>query len=175
MTSISQISVAALADTAELVRLVNSAYRGDFSKKGWTTEADLLKGELRTDEASLNKLLSKPEAIILKYTDDEGLITGCVYLEKQNEKIYLGMLSVSPDKQARGIGKKLLSASEEYTKKMNCKSIIMNVISVRHELISWYERHGYKNNGDRKPFPVETKFGVPTQLLEFVVLEKIFK
>lgn len=163
-----------MADIPALVRLVNSAYRGEASTKGWTTEAHLLKGELRTDEMSVAKLLQKPGAVILKYADEAGLLTGCVYLEKQDKKMYLGMLSVSPDIQAKGIGKKLLSASEEHAKKQNCSSIIMNVISVRHELISWYERRGYQKNGEMKPFPVETKFGVPTQPLEFVVLEKIF-
>ncbi|MFI5134129.1 MAG: GNAT family N-acetyltransferase, partial [Chitinophagales bacterium] len=148
------------------------AYRGEASMKGWTTEAHLLKGELRTNELSVAELLQKPGAVILKYADEVESLTGCVYLEKQDKKMYLGMLSVSPDIQAKGIGKKLLSASEEHAKNQNCSSIIMNVISVRHELISWYERHGYQKNGEKKPFPVETKFGVPTQPLEFVVLEK---
>jgi GNAT superfamily N-acetyltransferase len=165
------IEVADINDIPGLVRLINSAYRGDASRKGWTTEADLLEGELRTDAASLNELMSKPGSRFLKFTDD-GVLQGCVHLQKQGEEMYLGMLSVSPDAQAKGVGKKFLAAAEEYAGKTGCSSIIMNVISVRHELINWYERHGYTRTGETKPFPVDTKFGTPKQPLEFIVLKK---
>jgi len=168
----SNIFFSSEADIPAIVSLANSAYRGDSSKKGWTTEAHLLEGELRTDTISLAQLLQKPEAAILKHLDDEGSITGCVYLEKQDKKIYLGLLSVSPDKQAKGIGKKLLVSAEEYARNQNCSSIIMNVISVRQDLISWYVRHGYHPTGETRPFPVDTRYGVPTQLLELIVLQK---
>ena len=174
MANLFTIAPVTTTDIPVLVSLINSAYRGDASRKGWTTEADLLTGELRTDERSVTELLQRPGATILKYYEADGLITGCVYLEKQKDKMYLGMLTVSPDAQAKGIGKKLLLASEEYAQTQNCNSIIMNVISARLELIAWYERHGYKKNGQRKPFPTDTKFGIPTQQLEFVVLEKEF-
>jgi hypothetical protein len=48
----------------------------------------------------------------------------------------------------------------------------MSVISARHELIDWYERKGYRKTGETKPFPVDDRFGIPTQPLEFVILEK---
>ena len=151
--------------------LVNSAYRGDASRKGWTTEADLLEGELRTDEPSLSQLLKNPNAVMLKFVSDDH-IAGCVYLEKQRFALYLGMLSVSPTAQAQGIGKKLLNAAEKYAQQQSCDSIVMTVISLRHELIDWYERHGYKRNGETKPFPENEKFGKARQPLQFVVLEK---
>jgi ribosomal protein S18 acetylase RimI-like enzyme len=138
-------------------------------KKGWTTEAHLLDGELRTDQETLDHLMYMGS--FLKYTEGNK-IQGCVYLQNQNEKLYLGMLSLSPDIQARGIGKKLLAASEKYAREKNCSSIIMNVISIRHELINWYERHGYKQTGEIKPFPADNKFGVPLTSLEFIVLKK---
>ena len=37
--------VASAADAPALVDLINSAYRGESSKAGWTTEADLLGGQ----------------------------------------------------------------------------------------------------------------------------------
>jgi len=163
--------MAGLNDIPELTMLVNSAYRGDASRKGWTTEADLLDGELRTDEPSLSQLLKNPDAVMLKFVSDDH-ITGCVYLEKRANALYLGMLSVSPIAQAQGIGKKLLNAAEEYAGQQGCHSIVMTVISVRHELIDWYERHGYKRNGETKPFPEDERFGKARRPLQFVVLEK---
>lgn len=158
-------------DIPVLVRLVNSAYRGEGSKKGWTTEADLLDGT-RTDEANIYDLINDPGAVILKCLNEEGGIIACVYLQKQQHKLYLGMLSVSPDLQGAGIGKILLAAAEEHAVKNECKSVFMTVISVRHELIAWYERHGYKKTGETKPFPVGEKFGIQKQPLELIVLEK---
>ena len=165
------ITAATINDIPELVALINSAYRGEVSRKGWTTEADLLDGELRTDEADLKELLNKTGSRFLKCTVD-GKIEGCVYLQKQADKMYLGMLSVSPAAQAGGIGKKFLSASEKIALEEGCHSIIMNVISTRHELINWYERHGYIQTGITNPFPADTKFGTPKLPIEFMVLEK---
>lgn len=164
------ITVAEKKDVPSLVKLVNSAYRGEDSKKGWTTEADLL-GGIRTDEDAMMKMVSRGDSVILKCLDKDQLI-GCVYLQKQDEKIYLGMLTVSPEIQAKGIGKKLLQAAEEYAQTQESTAITMTVISVRKELISWYERHGYKPTGARKPFPNDPRFGIQKQPLEFIVLEK---
>lgn len=84
------------------------------------------------------------------------------------------MLSVSPAAQAKGIGKELMLAAEAYARKQNCTSIFMKVISIRHELIAWYERKGFIKTGETEPFPDDHKFGVPTQELEFLILEKTF-
>ena len=142
------ITTADFDDIPELTTLVNSAYRGEASRKGWTTEADLLDGDLRTDGHSLSQLLKNPNAVMLKFVS-HAYITGCVYLEKQGSALYLGMLSVSPTAQAQGIGKKLLNAAEEFARQQGCQSVVMTVISLRYELIDWYERHGYKSNGDK--------------------------
>lgn len=160
------------ADIPLLVALLNSAYRGEGSKKGWTTEADLLTGPLRTDEESLKNVLQKDGATMLKAVNGSGIIVGCVFLHKQMNKLYLGMLAVSPELQAAGVGKKLLFSAEDHAKKMDCDTITMRVISVRDQLIAWYVRHGYHLTGERIPFPGEKNFGVPTQPLEFAILEK---
>lgn len=167
------VSIALKQDIPELVALINSAYRGDASKKGWTTEANLLKGDLRTDISTLTGLIENPQSVILKYTTAENVIAGSVYLEIQEKGLYLGMLTVSPQLQAAGIGRQLLVAAEEYAKENECPCIFMSVISVRHELIAWYERHGYTNSGETKPFPDDDRFGIPTQFLEFIIMEKI--
>lgn len=166
-----EISAAGISDIPQLLQLINSAYRGEDAKKGWTHESDLIDGAIRIDEASLKDLIQKPGAIILKY-ELSGKIVGCVFLEKNNRRLYLGMLSVSPQIQAQGIGKKLLKAADEYAAKMKCTMIEITVISVRKKLIAWYERHGFVSTGKRQPFPEDGKFGKPRQYLEFIYMEK---
>src|SRR6478609_4885431 len=165
------ITPATEKDIPALDILVNSAYRGEGSKKGWTTEADLLDG-LRTDPGSLLKIFQDPDAIILKYTGETG-IEGCVYLKKKKNALYLGMLTVSPELQAKGIGKQLLAAAETYAKQTGCPKITMTVISVRHELITWYKRHGYQPTGQTEAFPSDPAFGLPRLALFFIVMEKL--
>ncbi len=165
------ITKALINDIAALNKLVNSAYRGDTSKKGWTTEADLLDG-LRIDEETLQSYFDNPNITLLKNTDETGQITGCVYLELRQPKLYIGMFSVSPLQQGNGIGKKLLQAAEDYAKQLNCHTLTMTVISVRHELIDWYKRRGYLPTGEIQPFHVEKKFGIAKQHIELIVMEK---
>jgi ribosomal protein S18 acetylase RimI-like enzyme len=165
------ISPATINDIPTLVRLVNSAYRGDTSRKGWTTEANLL-GGLRTDKETLAGMMNKKDSVVLKYMDDSNTVIGCVYLQLAENKLYLGMLTVDPEIQSQGIGKKLLASATVYAQEHHCTAIFMTVISLRSELIAWYERHGYKKTGEKKPFPTDKKFGVATQPLEFIVLEK---
>jgi N-acetylglutamate synthase-like GNAT family acetyltransferase len=164
-------SKATLHDIPQLETLINSAYRGDSSKKGWTTEADLL-GGIRTDADSLEQMITKKDAVILQNLNENNILQGCVYLEKRQDKMYLGMLTVSPLQQAKGIGKQLLIEAEKYAKEQRCYMIEMTVISVRSELIVWYQKHGYKDTGETKPFPDDVKFGVPKQPLEFIVMKK---
>lgn len=171
MTSTLNIAPLDRNNIPELARLINSAYRGESSKKGWTTEADLL-GGMRTNETYLNELLQKPGATILTAKDAKGQLAGCVYLQQETNHIYLGMLTVAPDKQARGIGSQLLQAAENYAIDLEYGSIIMTVIDVRFELIEWYKRKGYQSTGDTKPFPTDPDFGIPKQPLQFIVLKK---
>jgi ribosomal protein S18 acetylase RimI-like enzyme len=174
MFSSLQITPATDKDIPSLHQLVNSAYRGESSKKGWTTEADLLDG-IRTDEDGLKEMMDQPNAVILKCEDESNGIIGCVYLQQQKDELYLGMLTVSPELQAKGIGKQLLNAADNYALQLNCTAIIMTVISVRKELIAWYERHGFHTTGETKPFPNNVRFGIPKQSLEFVIMRKQMK
>ena len=158
-------------DAVLLDQLVNAAYRGESSKVGWTTEADLLDGT-RTDALAISALLEDPGTTILKYVED-GKIRGCVELKVEIDKLYIGMLTVQPDLQGRGIGKELLKRAEVEAKKRKCSSMVMAVISAREELIAWYMRHGYHATGERRPFDFkDPRFGQPKRSLEFIVLEK---
>ncbi|MDB5149941.1 MAG: family N-acetyltransferase [Mucilaginibacter sp.] len=165
------ITQANLADVPELNVLVNSAYRGESSKKGWTTEADLI-GGARIDEKTLIGYMNEENIIILKYTDEDGYITGTVYLEVKDPKLYIGMFSVSPLLQNKGVGRALIEEAEVYARKYNCDTLTMTVISTRFELISWYERRGYKATGEIQPFHAHGRFGEAKQQIELIVMEK---
>ncbi len=170
------IAPAADADLEAIADLVNSAYRGDSSRAGWTTEADYLDGQ-RTDAGSLRAdLACKTGSVILALRDAPGgPILGSVWLERDNPECwYLGMLTVNPDLQARQLGRALLAAAEDYIAERGGKYIVMTVINIRDTLIAWYERRGYARTGDTKPFPYDDeRFGLPLRDdLAFVVLEK---
>jgi ribosomal protein S18 acetylase RimI-like enzyme len=165
------ITVATLKDVPELVALVNSAYRGESSKKGWTTEANLIDGQ-RMDVASLTDQMADPSAVILKKTDGNAQIIGCVYLQKQIDKVYLGLFTVSPLLQANGLGRQLLQAAEDYALNAGYHTIVMTVITTRTELLSWYERRGYAKTGEVIPLIIPEQFGILKQPLDMFKLEK---
>ncbi|MEJ8843920.1 GNAT family N-acetyltransferase [Lacibacter sp. H375] len=166
------IAIATTEDIPQIVELLNSAYRGENSKKGWTTEADLIAGERRTDIASVKNVMEQPGSIILKYTNEENEIIGTVNLQQHERGLYLGMFAVSPVLQGGGIGKQLLKAADDHAKEVSVATIYMWVVSVRKELIDWYKRHGYTETGERKPFVEDDVTGKHLQPLEFLVLEK---
>lgn len=165
------ITKATLEDIPALVTLINSAYRGETSRKGWTTEAHLLEGK-RTDEPEMTEIFLDPKNTILKFTENNTII-GSVLLVEKGHQLYLGMLTVSPELQNSGIGKKLLAEAENQAKALGLSSIIMTVISVREELIAWYKRHGYVDTGEREAFPESgIHVTVSDEPLEFIFLEK---
>jgi predicted N-acetyltransferase YhbS len=167
-----QVSIINEQDYPDIVLLVNAAYRGEASKQGWTTEANLIAGDKRVDEESLAANLHQPGAVVLKLNADNGELLGCVFLHHTEFGLYLGMLSVWPGLQAKGIGKTLMWAAEQHARSLGTRRIYMNVISARVELIAWYERLGYTQTGETKPFPNTPEFGIPVVPVEFVVLEK---
>jgi ribosomal protein S18 acetylase RimI-like enzyme len=151
---------------------VNSAYRGESSRQGWTTEADLLDGT-RTNETDIDNLIAREGSMILLCSDGTGII-GCAHLELRGAACELGMLVVKPGLQNRGIGKQLMQAAEAMARQSwDVRRITMSVITVRHELIAYYERRGYRRTGRTKPFMADDTHGFPkSQPLEFEVLEK---
>jgi ribosomal protein S18 acetylase RimI-like enzyme len=170
------VAPATEADLPTAATLVNSAYRGDSSRAGWTTEADFLGGQ-RTDPQTLRRDLdARPDAVILTLRDaPQGEIIACVWLEPAAaDAWYLGMLTVRPTLQDRRLGRTLLEAAEAYAAERGARRVRMTVISIRAELIAWYERRGYARTGETRPFPADDPlFGVPIRGdLEFVVLEK---
>lgn len=164
------------ADLPAVAALVNSAYRGDSSRQGWTTEADYLGGQ-RTDPATLAEdLAAQPEAVLLTLRDEPaGPLLGSVWLEPKDAGVwYLGMLTVRPDLQARQLGRELLGAAEAYAAARGARRIRMSVVNIRDTLIAWYERRGYGRTGETAPFPYDDpRFGEPLRDdLEFILMEK---
>jgi GNAT superfamily N-acetyltransferase len=155
--------------------LVNSAYRGETSKSGWTTEANILDG-LRTDEETLRALIAQPNNVFLLGFRAAELAC-CVHLErKETGSCYLGMLTVNPKIQAIGIGRKVMAAAENFAQtEFGAKSMEMTVITLRTELLDWYVRRGYVRTGRKIAFPVHERFGVlKVPVLEMEILEKEF-
>ncbi|OCB78792.1 GNAT family N-acetyltransferase [Flavobacterium crassostreae] len=156
-------------DSLALNCLINAAYRGETAKQGWTTEAYILKGN-RTTPEELNQILSNPIHTLLKYTQNNQIL-GCVLVTQKDHQLYLGMLTVSPSFQNKGLGKQLLQAAEQHARALGLNTIEMTVISVREELLAWYQRHGYVATGAREAFPNPTD-SIDQKPLEFVFLEK---
>lgn len=163
----------ACAHEAELIaKLVNSAYRGDSSRAGWTTEADLLDGQ-RTDEQEIQRLIQDETSIILLCLNN-GEVIGSVLLQKKEEAAYLGMFVVKPELQGSGIGKRFLCEAEQFAQReWGIRKITMTVITRLQELIAFYQRRGYRRTGEVLPFPDDPAAGIPlVQGLQFEILEK---
>jgi ribosomal protein S18 acetylase RimI-like enzyme len=171
------LHAAAAEDLPAVADLVNSAYRGESSRQGWTTEADYIDGQ-RTDAGVLAAdLAAKPQARLLVLRDaPDGELLGSVWLEPTGEPQtwYLGMLTVRPDLQARRLGRGLLAEAEAAAAALGAKRIRMTVVGLRGPLIAWYQRRGYALTGETRPFPYEDpSIGVARRRdLDFVVLEK---
>jgi GNAT superfamily N-acetyltransferase len=160
-------------DVAALHALVEGAYRGDSSRTGWTTEADLLDGQ-RTDREELDGLIRGETTRFLLGCDGDAPVA-CVLLSDEGEVVYLGMFVVRPDLQSRGLGKLVLAEAERVARdEMKRRAIRMTVIAQRPELIDWYTRRGYHPTGAREDFPYgDPRSGVPRRDdLYFVVLLK---
>ena len=165
---------ARMDETDFIVKLVNSAYRGESSKAGWTTEADLLDGQ-RTDPQEIAQLIQDENSIILLCLQANEII-GSVNLQRKGEEAYLGMFVVRPTLQGGGIGKQFIQTAEDIVKEeWNSTKMTMSVITLREELIAYYERRGYRRTGEILPFPKNIANGIPrVEKLEFEMLEKDF-
>lgn len=164
---------ATLADVDAIVALVESAYRGDSSRQGWTTEADFLEGQ-RIDRTLLVELIRRGDARVILAEQDTQLLA-CCELQDQKGDAYFGMFSVRPDGQGTGIGNRLHAEAERIAaQEWKCRAMCLTVIDIRVELIAWYLRRGYQRTGEHKPFPYgDERFGIPLRDdLRFEVLRK---
>ncbi|MCK9372779.1 MAG: GNAT family N-acetyltransferase [Sulfuricurvum sp.] len=158
-------------DIPTLTSLLNRSYRGDSSRAGWTTEADLLSGK-RIDEAGVEQLLGDPESLIL-IAQSEDRVFATIHAHHENESVHFGLFAVEPTLQGGGIGKALLAYAEsEAHKRWGIHTAVMEVITHRTELIEYYERRGYLRTGKVIPFPESGLWDREVDSLELAVLTK---
>lgn len=150
--------IASSADVGILLQLVGSAYRGDASRTGWTTEADLLVGD-RIDEAGMLAKIAEPDGVILlafEAGSSGALVACCELLKREDASGYFGLFAVDPKHQGGGLGKQMLQIAENYARDiLGVKTLEMFVIGLRTELIAYYMRRGYRLTGQNKPFPYD--------------------
>ncbi|MEH0581221.1 GNAT family N-acetyltransferase [Streptomyces sp. B21-108] len=161
------------ADVDALVALIEAAYRGDSSRAGWTTEADILQGQ-RTDPDGVLDVIKAPNSRLLTVEQD-GRIVACCQLEHRGDHAYFGMFAVNPTAQGSGLGKTIMGQAERQAREnWGVTEMHMTVISVREDLIAWYERRGYRRTGRMTPFPYgDERFGIPQRDdLQFELLVK---
>ncbi|UKE72110.1 GNAT family N-acetyltransferase [Xanthomonas graminis] len=164
---------ATIADIDAIAALVTSAYRGDSSRVGWTTEADLLDGN-RIDREVLRADILRPRSLVL-LAERDGELIACAHVAADDGAGYFGMFSVQPQAQCGGLGTTVLAEAERIAwQEWQLPVMRMTVIDLREELIAFYERRGYRRTGIKKPFPYgDARFGAPKRDdLRFELLEK---
>lgn len=164
---------ATAADVPGLVQLIDSAYRGDESRAGWTTEADLLDGQRTDPDGVLGVIADENSRLLVVEIDGEA--AACFQLEHRGAHAYFGMFAVRPSMQGGGLGRTVMSEAERLARaEWGVDEMHMTVIRQRDELIAWYERRGYRRTGRMLPFPYgDERFGVPRRTdLEFELLIK---
>lgn len=162
------------ADVPALVALVSSAYRGDESRTGWTTEADLLDDQRIDDTGVLEKIAEPTTTVLVAVAADGALVACCEVRLDPAGSGYFGLFAVRPRLQGAGLGRRVLDAAEQHAARHGRVSMEMTVIAQRTDLIAWYERRGYRLTGETRPFPsgVMVHDVASTGVLHFVVLEK---
>lgn len=157
-------------DIPALVALVNGAYGREAVEPGWTSERDLVAGPRTT----AGRMAEHVAAGHLLVAEDGGALVGCVLVQPgADREADIGMLSVHPRGQARGVGRALLGHAEaEARDALGARLAVLQVISRRAELIAWYERRGYRRTGRRQPFVSGGPGRAKERALEFERLEK---
>jgi GNAT superfamily N-acetyltransferase len=170
------LNLAIEADYAEIIDLVNLAFRGSSPSGSWNIEAGIIEGQRLNESLLREDLAAKPAACLLTHRDEaKGTLLGTVWLDPGKDGVWgLGLLTIRPDLQDRQLGRALLTSAEDFAKQRGAHRIRMTVVNVRETLIAWYERRGYTLTGETQPFPYgDERFGRPLRDdLHFVVLEK---
>ncbi|MGV9315738.1 GNAT family N-acetyltransferase [Streptomyces sp. NPDC003691] len=162
------------ADVPALVGLVQSAYRGAGDERGWTTESHLVSGR-RIDEAGIRGVMTAEGSRMMIVTGEDGGLVACFQLERRGDRAYFGLFAVRPGLQGNGLGRQVIAEAERLAAAdWGVSTMEMTVISVREDLIAWYERRGYRRTGTLSPFPYGSEVhGTP--LRDDLVFEQLVK
>lgn len=162
------------AEVGSIVALVESAYRGEESRKGWTTEADLVDGR-RTDAELVAALLADTSSTVVLARRRDELVGCCALSRRPMQRVRLSMLAVAPDRQRAGVGRALVEeAARRAGEDFGARAVELAVLAPRQDLLAWYRRRGFRHTGRSEPFPYgDDRFGLPRRDdLDFVVLEQ---
>ena len=150
---------ARIEDADPIKRIVNSAYRGTSGTAGWSNEAHLLSGN-RIEKHHIIDIINKSNLDILVALSNENIVASmCV--EKLNDKeSYFSMLAVEPKLQSCGIGRRMFTEIENFSHlSFNSQTYILEVITLRKDLIHFYNRLGYQQTGQISEFPFSSAVG----------------
>ncbi len=160
-------------DVRAIVALVERTYRGDASRAGWTTEADLLEGQRIDPQGVMESIEGDHSRVVLAHSGTD--LVACAHIQRRSAIGYFGMFSVDTGHQGSGLGGTVLAECERQLRDdLDCNVVQIIVLKQRVELIGWYQRRDYRLTGERRPFPYgDERFGLPRVAdLEFVVLHK---
>lgn len=165
------LGFASLDDVAEVAALIELAYRGPEAAKGWTSEAALLTGP-RSSPAEIAQLIGDPDSRFVTARRGDRLI-GCALIQKRGDGAYFGMFAIQPGEQGTGLGKTMMAQCEMAARELwGARHLKLTVISLRDKLIAWYERRGFRQTGEREPFPFDSATGALRTDFDLIVLEK---
>jgi GNAT superfamily N-acetyltransferase len=168
------IRLAFVGEAAAIAALIEHAYRGEEARRSWTTEADFLTGP-RSSLAEIKSLIADPKSRFVVAVEGDATLGPCALIRNEEGVGYFGMFGVRPDLQGAGLGREMLAAAEREVRALwDCPALMMTVISLRKELIAYYERRGYRVTGETKPFPFDEHTSATRTDFHLVVLRKDF-
>jgi N-acetylglutamate synthase-like GNAT family acetyltransferase len=129
-----EIRFAEESDLPALMALINSAFK---------VEAFFIARDRLTSEEA-HQYFEKGRFLL---AEENGRLAGVVYVELRGERSYLGLLSVDPDVQKTGLGRRLTLAAEEFAREMGSHHMDLTVVNLRTELPPFYRKLGYLDNG----------------------------
>jgi N-acetylglutamate synthase-like GNAT family acetyltransferase len=148
-----RIRVAEAADAEAITSVINNAFRG--AENFFIDE----------DRVTLENVLAFLISGKFLLAEGNGIVTGCVYVEKRGDRAYLGLLAVDPGLQRSGLGSVLMNEAEEYCRRLGCRYMDIRIVNLRSELPAFYDKRGYRQIGT-SPFPPDIETKLPCYFIE---------